>query len=313
MRVAASLLIFSVLPTSVLGRSYFLTENIIGPQFLTAFTHETIPDPTHGRVNYLSQAAALAKNLTYISGDTLILRADSTTVLDPLGPGRDSFRLQSNKLYDKHVAVWNIRHMPQGCSTWPAIWEVGPDWPAGGEIDIVEGNNDKGPNQSTLHTVPGCTMPSSRNQSGTIIGDDCYTNSATYGCGVMAPRTSSFGPSFNAVGGGWYAMERSESYIRIWHWQRNDTSIPMDIRSGFAFIDTSNWGMPIADFPNTNCDMARYFRPQRMIVNLSFCGDWAGAKYAAYGCPGECTDFVNRNPSAFKNAYFDIAWLKVYQ
>lgn len=47
--------------------------------------------------------------------------------------------------------------MPQGCGTWPAVWELGPDWPADGEIDIVEGVNDVVPNQSTLHTSPGCT------------------------------------------------------------------------------------------------------------------------------------------------------------
>ncbi|KAM5536441.1 hypothetical protein V8D89_009877 [Ganoderma adspersum] len=311
MLAAAPLLVLAGLPASVLGASYLLTENIIGPQFLSAFTHETIPDPTLGRVNYLSQAAALARNLTYTNGDTLILRADSTTVLDPFGPGRDSFRLQSTRLYDSHVTVWNIRHMPQGCATWPAIWEVGTNWPR--EIDIVEGNNDGGPNQSTLHTVPGCTMPSSRNQSGTTVGDDCYTNSPTFGCGVLAPRATSFGPSFNAIGGGWYAMERSDTYIKVWHWQRNDTNIPMDIRFGSALIDTSNWGTPIADFPDTDCDMATYFRPQRIIINLTFCGQWAGAKYSLYGCPGDCVDYVNRNPSAFRDAYFDIASLKIYQ
>lgn len=55
--------------------------------------------------NYISQDAALARNLTYANDDTLILRADSTTVLNPSGPGRDSFRLESTRLYDRHVAV----------------------------------------------------------------------------------------------------------------------------------------------------------------------------------------------------------------
>jgi beta-glucanase (GH16 family) len=57
--------------------------------------------------------------------------------------------------------------MPQGCATWPAAWEVDEgDWPNEGEVDIVEGVNDQTPNQSTLHTSPGCTMPGSTTQTG---------------------------------------------------------------------------------------------------------------------------------------------------
>ena len=42
-----------------------------------------------------------------------------------------------------------------GYRTWPAVWEVGANWPNGGEIDIVEGVNNVVPNQSTLHTSSG--------------------------------------------------------------------------------------------------------------------------------------------------------------
>ena len=55
--------------------------------------------------NYVDQSTALAKNLTYASDDTLILRADHTTVLRPGGPGRDSVRIQSKKTYRHHVVV----------------------------------------------------------------------------------------------------------------------------------------------------------------------------------------------------------------
>ncbi|KAI1787217.1 laminarinase [Ganoderma leucocontextum] len=310
---ASPLLVLAALPASVLGATYFLSDDLTGSQFLSAFTHQTIPDPTHGRVNYVSQTTALAKNLTYSNGDTLILRTDYTTVLNANGPGRDSFRLQSNKQYTKHASVWNIRHMPQGCGTWPAIWEVGSNWPNNGEIDVLEGINDRGRNQATLHTTSGCSMPALRNQSGTIAGTDCNEYGPTGGCGVQAPRASSYGPSFNAVGGGWYAMERTDTYIKVWHWQRNDADIPTDIRYGSLFIDTSSWGLPFADFPNTNCNMTTHFGPQNIIINLTLCGDWAGPQYGYSGCPGDCVSRVNQNPSAFRDAYFDIAWLKIYQ
>ena len=55
--------------------------------------------------NYVDQATALAQNLTYANGDTLILRADYWTTLDPNGPGRNSVRIQSNKQYTTHVIV----------------------------------------------------------------------------------------------------------------------------------------------------------------------------------------------------------------
>lgn len=38
-----------------------------------------------------------------------------------------------------------------------------------GEIDIVEGVNDQGPNAATLHTGSGCTMPTSgRTETGYV-------------------------------------------------------------------------------------------------------------------------------------------------
>lgn len=55
--------------------------------------------------NYVDQETALSLNLTFASGDTLIMRADDTTVLDPSGPGRNSVRIQSTASYTQHVVV----------------------------------------------------------------------------------------------------------------------------------------------------------------------------------------------------------------
>jgi hypothetical protein len=40
-----------------------------------------------------------------------------------------------------------------------AAWETGDNWPVSGEVDVLEGVNDEGPNLSSLHTNYGCTMP----------------------------------------------------------------------------------------------------------------------------------------------------------
>jgi hypothetical protein len=53
---------------------------------------------------YVDQATALKNNLTYAHGNTMIMRADSKTVLKPTDPGRMSVRIKSNKAYTTHVA-----------------------------------------------------------------------------------------------------------------------------------------------------------------------------------------------------------------
>ncbi|KAJ7275634.1 laminarinase [Mycena rebaudengoi] len=297
------------------GATYRQTDNISGSGFLSSFSFEAIPDPTNGRVNYVNAATAASQNLTFASGNTFIVRADAKTTLSASGPGRNSVRLRSNKQFTTAVTIFDLRHMPQGCGTWPALWTVGADWPnqaCRGEIDILEGVNDVGPNQATLHTNAGCTMPASRAQTGTSVLNNCdvaATNNA--GCGVQVNDARSYGPSFNSQGGGWYAVERTNAFIKVWFWTRSSTSVPADVKSGTS-VNTDAWGTPAAFFPATSCPISSKFGPHNIIINLTFCGDWAGQSsiYAASGCPS--TYFVNRNPSAFTNAHFDFASLRIF-
>ncbi|KAK7462817.1 hypothetical protein VKT23_007396 [Stygiomarasmius scandens] len=298
----------------VFAASYSQTSSHQGTQFLDTFTWQAIADPTHGRVRYVDQTSALNQNLTFASGDHFILRSDFTNKLDPNGAGRDSVRIQSNHQYTTAVMVFNIRHMPQGCGTWPAVWTLGANWPNQGEVDILEGVNDQGSNAATLHTSSGCTMPASRSQTGTSLASNCDANvNSNSGCGVRFSDSRSYGPTFNANGGGWYAMERRNTGIKVWFWSRNDGSVPAEVRNGATTINTSNWGTPSASFPSTNCDIASKFGPHHIVINLTFCGDFAGAVYGQSGCPSTCNDFVNNNPGAFNNAFFDFQWLKIYQ
>ncbi|TFK51078.1 putative laminarinase [Heliocybe sulcata] len=304
-----------LLASSALGATYTLSDTHVGSDFLTSFVHEAIPDPTSGRVNYVDQATATSKNLTYAMGDTLILRADSTTVLTPSGPGRDSVRIKSVKSYTTHVTVFDIRHMPQGLGTWPAAWETLEDgWPASGEVDILEGANDVAPNQMTLHTSPGCTMPATRDQTGTTATTDCGDSAgANVGCGVHAPAANSYGTAFNANGGGWYGMERTPEFVKIWFWARNAANVPSGVSTGADTVITENWGTPTAYFPNTSCDIATKFGANNIIINLTFCGAWAGTTFNSAGGVGACNTYVESNPSVFDQAYWDIAGVRVYQ
>ncbi|CAE6434589.1 unnamed protein product [Rhizoctonia solani] len=270
--------------------TYSISDTFVGSSFLNGFTHEAIADPTHGRVNYVDQSTAQRLNLTYASGNTFIMRSDYTTTLNPSGAGRNSVRIQSRKQWSTHVEILDVRHMPQGCGSWPAYWTTNTNnWPAAGEIDIIEGVNDQAPNAATLHTTAGTTTTT-----------DCnWQVNGNAGCGVKNPLANSYGPTFNSNGGGWYAMERTSSYIKVWFWPRNSATVPQQVRNGGSSIDTSTWGTPFAAFVNNSCDINSHFGPENIIINLTFCGDWA--------------DYVNYNPAAFKNAYWDIAALRVYQ
>ncbi|KAJ7259093.1 endo-beta-glucanase [Mycena haematopus] len=304
--------------SSAFAGTYSRSENIVGRGFYDSFEFEDILDPTNGRTNYVSEAAAKDQNLTYASENTFILRADSTTVIkDSSDTGRNSFRIRSHKAYNTHVAVFDIAHMPQGCGTWPAVWETNEsNWPAGGEVDILEGANDQGPGQVTLHTSPGCSMPASRTQIGTSLSLDCdATVNGNLGCGVSVDRAPGFGPTFNAEGGGWYAIERTTIFIAVWFWFRNDANVPEDMKAGRTSVDTDTWGTPTAYFTNNDCNLPEVFDANNIIINLAFCGEWAGNpdKYAASGCPSTCKSYVDSNPSAFVNAYFQLNSINIYE
>ncbi|EJD00853.1 laminarinase [Fomitiporia mediterranea MF3/22] len=315
--ILLSATLLSAFPSLVSSASYTLSDNFVGEGFLSGFTHQAIADPTNGRVTYVDQATALADNLTFASSDTFIMRTDDTTVLSASGPGRNSVRIKSNKTYTTHVVVFDIRHMPQGCATWPAAWEtLDSDWPASGEVDVLEGVNDESPNASTLHTSPGCTMPDDRAMTGTSVSTNCDTAvNGNKGCGVHNNKANNYGPAFNTAGGGWYIMERTDSFIQVFFWSREDSSVPSEISSGASSINTDTYGTPVALFPNTSCDLASHFGENNIIINLTLCGDWAGqdATFQGAGCSGTCVDFVNNNPSAFTDAFWDIAAVRVYE
>ncbi|EAU81588.1 endo-1,3(4)-beta-glucanase [Coprinopsis cinerea okayama7 len=294
--------------------TYSLRKGIQGESFYDDFVWESIADPTHGRVNYVDQETSRWQNLTFATRDSFILRTDSTNIIPTDGPGRNSVRLRSKEKFKTHVSIFDVRHMPVGCGTWPAIWTVGENWPHGGEIDILEGVNDEAPNASTLHTGRGCTMPTENGpQTGHRMLNNCDASvNNNVGCPVDFPSHDSYGPGFNAAGGGWYVMERNDDFIKIWFWSRQDPNVPEDVKNPVWNVAPSNWGTPSAYFPGDSCNMSDFFAPHWIVINLTLCGDWAGTVYQYSNCPSTCVDHVNNNPWAFENAYFDIAQIRIY-
>ncbi|KAF9562372.1 glycoside hydrolase family 16 protein, partial [Agrocybe pediades] len=310
----ATFLVLGLVPSS-LGAQYLLKENIIGSGFYDHFDWEAVDDPSHGRVTYVDMQTSIDQNLTYGHHNTFILRTDFQSVLQPDGPGRNSVRIRSKNTYTTHVAIFEMRHMPQGCGTWPAIRETKEsDKPAGGLVDILEGVNDQAPDTVTLHTIEGCTMPVNRSQTGITRQLDCNVAvNSNAGCGVSLTEPANYGPDFNANGGGWYAIERAADHISIWFWPRSDRHVPHQVKSGGVLVNPKEWGTPSAFFPNTSCDMTKFFEEHNIIINLTLCGDWAGSAYSSTDCPSTCIDHVNNDPAAFKDAYFDFAAVRVYE
>ena len=58
------------------------------------------------------------------------------------------------------------------------------------------------------------------------------------GCGVQSSTPNSYGKSFNAAGGGFYAMERTSTFIKVWFWSRNDPAVPADVKTAGATVNT---------------------------------------------------------------------------
>ncbi|QRW05735.1 glycoside hydrolase family 16 protein [Ceratobasidium sp. AG-Ba] len=291
------------------------TDDYRKDDFFNDFTFEAIPDPTHGRVNYVDKQTAIAHGLATCTPDSFIMRADSTTVLDPAGPGRESIRLQSKKQWTSGVFVLDLKHMPVGCGYW-MTQHIG--WPQNGEIDVLEGVNDQIPNRSAIHTVNGCSMSTPQSSmTGNIVSTNCsYLNNYNEGCAVLwENRQDSYAKPLNDMGGGWFVTERTDNHVSIWFWGRNDENVPPAVRSGAHIICTKEFGKPIAYWESSNtCNLAKVLGPHNILINLTLCGDWAGQPdvYRASGCPGTCIDNVNNNPGCFKDAYWEINSLRVY-
>ncbi|KAI5118460.1 hypothetical protein M0805_006279 [Coniferiporia weirii] len=293
-----------------------LKDNFVGKEFLTGFDWWTADDPTHGRVNYVDQNTALSKNLSFASEDVFVMRADSTNVVGASARGRDSIRITSHNSYTDAVIVLDLAHMPEGCGTWPAFWTVTTGtWPDGGEVDILEGVNTGTANLASLHTSAGCSMPQSRQQTGTPTSLNCDSSAGSNtGCGNTFKKPNSYGSALNSVQGGWFVMKRTNADgAYVYFWARNDPSVPEEVKSGGKTINPSDsWGEPEARFPTDTCNWSQHFNAHNIIFDLTFCGDWAGSAFGSAGCGGSCEDFVNNNPTKFQDAYWEVNAVRVY-
>ncbi|KAF8202300.1 glycoside hydrolase family 16 protein [Pholiota molesta] len=264
---------------------FTLTDLYQGQSFLNDWDFFSDEDPTHGNVNYQTRDNAIQKGLAFV-------QADGTTVLKV-----DNF---------SNVGVGGNRD-----SVWPAYWSVGPNWPAGGEIDVLEGVHDQKANQYTLHTSTGCEIGPTVGKTtalSSILNDQCASSGTdNRGCGFLDPDDQTYGHQFNLLAGGVYA--------HLWDSTGNQNlAVPQafdpcrhhskDSRSLYL-------GHPAAFFPATNCDMASHFFDHTLVIDTTICGDFGGPTYATSGCPGTCAQAV-ANSTNFDFAKWQINYIAVY-
>jgi len=312
-------------PTQAPASRFKLIEKHEGQNFFDGWDFFTGADPTHGIVQFLDEGTGRNAGLVDVNDQGhAIMRVETTPQVTG---NRQSIRITTQSQFNGGLVLMDSVHMPTGCGVWPAWWSNGPNWPQGGEIDIVEGVNDYTNNQATLHTDPGCTLSSTDSKalgiSGNVVsGTNCAAaQSGNQGCGVRSKDTNSFGPTFNNNGGGVYAMQWDGSGVQVFFFPRSN--IPSDIQAGAP--EPNNWGTPLAKFAAAGCDPFKFFFQHSFIFDTTLCGDWAGSVWSDSGIPGQeqscaqrtgvstCEAYVRGNGAALQEAYWEIKSVKFYQ
>ncbi|KAK4101702.1 glycoside hydrolase family 16 protein [Parathielavia hyrcaniae] len=302
--------------------NYNMVDVFDSTNFFDEFDFFTQPDPTHGFVQYVDAATAGRDGLAGYAEGGVYLGVDYTNTTTT---GRPSVRVTSRKSYTKGLFIADIAHMPAGaggsgsCGLWPAFWMFGPGWPNSGEVDIIEGVNSQTSNSVTLHTGPGCSVTNPGSLPGTkLLSPDCQGHEGCTQHNLGASNT--YGASFNAAGGGVYALEWTDAAIKVWFFPRGSTSpVSSSISSSLPPPDPSTFGTPLAAFVGgpSSCPLARHFANHNLVFNTAFCGDWAGRVWATdetcAALAARCEDFVGANPEAFAQAYWLVNSVGVYQ
>ncbi|CAK9786298.1 hypothetical protein CC85DRAFT_327747 [Cutaneotrichosporon oleaginosum] len=309
---------------------YPIAESMAGDNFLQGWNwpDSFYDNTTSGEVFWYGTAEwNNSQPLIYKTArNTTIMKVDdtSTVVANPWHTTkRFAPRLLSKRAYGVGtVWVLDAIHMPYGCSVWPAFWTVGPDWPVGGEIDIMEGIHHQAVNQMALHSAEdGCYAPQTNQalMTGNWGSHNCSIG-YSYGSGCTARDTdpASYGAAFAAAGGGVYVAEWAADAIKIWFISR--PNVPAALTANAKTIDTSILGTPTGYWGNKDCTFTRYFGPQTMILQTTLCGVWAGlaSTLASNGCPAypsgeDCyTTYVHGDGSNYRTAYYEINYVNIF-
>ncbi|TKA61768.1 hypothetical protein B0A55_12056, partial [Friedmanniomyces simplex] len=317
--------------------TFSLVADYSGSSFFDGFTTFTGTDPTNGIVAYVSMQEAAAKHYVGFIDNRVTNSTNAYIGVDytSVTANRESVRLSSKATYDVGTIIaMDVVHVPAAYGSWPALWLLGDipggTWPTtnGGEIDIFEVVHTSCTNAMTMHTGPCCSVDNATATfQGQLQNDNRNagdTTPGTTGCSVQAVdqaqtrgmTLATAGEAFNQQNGGVYVTVWMKSGVSVYLFDRS--ALPADLMAGSPTPTT--WKIaPLAYFSGTGCDYATVLSTMRITTDQTFCGDWAG-KPAVWKSSGAeaatgtatCAEYVQNNPGAFKDAYFEIAGIKVF-
>ncbi|GAA5873344.1 hypothetical protein JCM8547_007073 [Rhodosporidiobolus lusitaniae] len=326
--------------------SYSLTSDFSGDNFFNAFSFVRLlfllapspdrlllPPPAHsldttnsngGIANYVDEATAWAEDLVAIKNGKAHIRVHPKSNGDSL----DAVKLTTKEQYSEGLYIWDIERMPQVCGAWPAIWSSGDNWPANGELDLVEYVSHQSMDSMSVHTATGC-WAGSTGYTGTQMlegtdGLNCDADAtSSQGCGFRTASNNTAGIGSNFDKAGVYALEWASSGIKAWFFPRD--SIPSDIESKNP--DPSSWDTPTMYISADACaPLSNYFGPQTWVINTQLCGTWPSGtvwssdnSYAGQegSCQEDtgyatCEEYVLNEAQDFKHAYWRIGYFRVF-
>merc|ERR1719197_1195931 len=111
-------------------------------------------------------------------------------------------------------------------------------------------------------------------------------------------------------------MEWNKTMIRAWVWLNEDDALPKELAHPCkAGVDPDSWKTPYAFFAldPTYCP-SNHFNGLQMVFNIDFCGSWTEQQFSACApTNSSCPDYVQENGNMFKEAYWLINSVLVYQ
>ena len=313
----STILTIALLVQSALS-SYVLKDEFIGNTFFDNFNLLDWNEDTCFSNFVMDYNDAYSMGLINTTSNTVYIGVDHTNKVTD-NKGRKAIQIRSEKNWTQALFILGLQHMPGGlCGVWPAYWLNGPDWPNNGEIDIIEQINLDNNDQSTLHTGLNCDYSGHENINMTGKFVTWQNGNCSYqpGCSVMAQNNDSYGYNFNEHKGGVFALIVDDDGIQNWFFRRDN--IPSDITNKKP--DPSSWGLPFANWPFGSWCTKNHFDQLQIIFDVYFCG-WSGSdstfkSQCQDGGPAKgqtCEEFVSNNPGYFKDAYWLINYLDVYQ